>query len=341
MIAAMQPRIAGPGADMDDDREAILDLIERETTAFLCRDFDAWADCLIHDDGMRRIGALVGGTVAYHEGWEVERDTVREFMERFPDPNPIAARTMRRTNISLRIHGAMAWVSFDQYGERSEDPLVSVGLSHQVRIVENRAGAWKIAMIAFGDTTLEYYDFPVIRIDENARIDWMNDQGRVDLSNHPALTRSGPCLRGRYPSDDRRLQDAIREVAGRGVVDWRATLAHPRGRMADPVVLTGAAADGQHIVWISKQDGMLLVSFRDTASEQARLEQAAELFDLSPAQTRLAGMILEGHDLAEIAARLAISPNTAKTHLTRIFDKTGARSQSALVSRLLGIRPPR
>jgi len=43
----------------------------------------------------------------------------------------------------------------------------------------------------------------------------------------------------------------------------------------------------------------------------------------------------------QIAARLAISPNTAKTHLARVCDKTGARSQSALVATLLGLRPLR
>ena len=325
---------------MEDDEQAILDLIERETRTFLCRDFEAWADCWVQDEGVRRIGACMGGIMDYHEGWAASAELISQIMRQNPEPNPDAAAAMRRANVSVRIRGDMAAVSYDQYGARSDDPLVTVGLSHQIRIVEKDDTGWRIAMMAFGDTTLEYCDYPLIRIDENARIDWINDVGRDELQNHPALIRSGTCLRGRYPADDKRLQAAIKNVAGLTIMDRRPSIAQPRGRFADPVILTGEAADGQHIVWISIRDGMLLVSFRDSRNERARLEQAAEVFDLSPTQVRVSGLILEGCDLPQIAGRLSISPNTAKTHLTRIFDKTGARSQPALVSRLLGVRPP-
>lgn len=326
---------------MRHDEQAILDLIARETDAFLRRDYEAWAACWVQDEDVRRIGACMGGIMDYHEGWAASAEAVAQIMRQYPTPNPQAAAAMRRTNVSDRIRGRMASVSYDQYGERSDDPLVTVGLSHQVRIVERDDTGWKIALMAFGDTTLEYCDFPVIRIDPSARIDWINEVGREELRHHPALVQSGPCLRGRFPADDKRLQAAIREVAGLTIMDRRPSLTQPRGRMADPVILTGEAADGQHIVWVSWQDGMLMVSFRDRKNERARLEQAVELFDLSPSQARLAGLLLEGCDLPRVAERLEVSLNTVCTHLTRIFDKTGVRSQPALVARLLGLRPPR
>ena len=326
---------------MSDDETAILALIERETFAFLSRDLEGWAECWLKSEAVRRLGALMGGVMEYQEGWDLGYEMTERFFERFPVPNPDAARSMRRTNISIRVSDVMAWVSFDQYGAPSDDPLVTVGLSHQVRILEKVDDAWKIVMAGHGDTSLEYFDFPVVRVDDACRIEWMNDAAKAELAEHPALSKSGAHLRGRYGSDDKRLRAAVQEMSSLTVMERRPSIRAPRGRMADPVVLTGGTADEQHIVWVSAQDGGLLVTFRDRNNERVRLEQAAELFELSPTQVQVAELILEGQSVQSIADRLDVTQSTAKTHLTRIFDKTGARSQPALVSKLLGVGPPR
>ena len=325
---------------MTDDKEAILELIARETTMFLCRDFDAWAACWVQDDGARRLATLTGGVVDYQEGWATGSDAIRGIFKKFPSPNPEAARSMRRSNFAIRIFGQMAWASFDQYGEKSDDPLVTVGLSHEIRIFEKQDDRWKIAMVGHADTGLDYFDFPVVRIDDACRIEWMNDAARDELVTHSALTKSGAHLRGRYGPDDKRLRNAVKEVSNLTVMDRRPSLLHPRGRMADPVVLTGGAADGQHIIWVSTYNGNLLVTFRDGNNARARLQEAAELYQLSPAQVRVAELVLEGRNLHQVAEGLGVAVSTAKTHLSRIFDKTGARNQAALVSSLLGVSPP-
>jgi DNA-binding CsgD family transcriptional regulator/PAS domain-containing protein len=63
-------------------------------------------------------------------------------------------------------------------------------------------------------------------------------------------------------------------------------------------------------------------------------------YGLTSAEVRLCQAMLEGKSLSEAASDTRISRNTAKTHLSRVFNKTGVRSQSALL-RLLsaGIRP--
>jgi DNA-binding CsgD family transcriptional regulator len=325
---------------MDEVKQAILELIERETTAFLCRDFDAWAECWIHDEAVRRLAALTGGVTDYQEGWATGSDAIRNIFDKFPLPNPEAAESTRRSNFSIRVSGDMAWASFDQYGEMCEDPLVTAGLSHEVRVFEKQAEHWKIAMVGHADSGLEYFDFPVIRIDDACRIEWMNDAARSELITHSALTKSGAHLRGRYGSDDKRLRKTVKEVSSLTVMDRRPSLQEPRGRVADPVILNGEAADGQHIVWVSAYNGTLLVTFRDSNNERKRLIEAAELYQLSPAQMSVAELVLEGRSLHQVAEGLGVAVSTAKTHLTRVFDKTGARNQSALVSKLLGVSPP-
>ncbi len=326
--------------EMTEDKKAILELIERETEMFLCRDFDAWTECWVQDDGVRRLAALTGGVMDYQEGWATGSDAIRHIFKKFPVPNPDAARSMRRSNFSVRILDEMAWASFDQYGEKSDDPLVTVGLSHEIRIFEKHDAQWKISMVAHANTGLEYFDYPVVRIDDACRIEWMNDAARGELVTHSALIKSGAYLRGRYGSDDKKLRDAVQEVSHLTVMDRRPSLQQPRGRIADPIVLTGGSADGQHVVWVSAYNGILLVTFRDGNNERARLKEAAELYQLSPAQMRVAELVLEGRNLQQIAEALDVAVSTTKTHLSRIFDKTGARTQSALVSKLLGASPP-
>ena len=49
---------------------------------------------------------------------------------------------------------------------------------------------------------------------------------------------------------------------------------------------------------------------------------------------------VEGLKYREIAEVLDVAVSTSKTHLSRVFDKTGARNQAALISKLLGVSPP-
>lgn len=326
--------------EKDPEVLAIKALIEHECTVFLCRDFDAWSDCVLHEAQLVRLGACMGGIMDYTVGWEAHREAMVRFFERFPEPNPSAASQFRRTNWSIRCSPEMAWVSFDQYGPRSEDPLVTVGLSHQIRVLEKHGGKWKIALFGHGDTSLEYFDYPVIRIDEDQTILWMNDPAKVALADHPALTKSGASLRCRYRNDRVPLADAIAELADLTVMDMRPSLGRNHGAMTRPVLLGGEAGIGMHLVWVTREDKMLLVKFSDKRSTDRHIAAAAELFGLSASQTRLATLVLEGMDTPMAAEHMGVTINTAKTHLQRLFDKTGARSQSALVSALLGVAPP-
>ena len=85
---------------------------------------------------------------------------------------------------------------------------------------------------------------------------------------------------------------------------------------------------------------MIVVSFDDGHQTDQRLAAAAVVYGLSPGQLRLAKLVVDGHDLADAARELGISVNTARTHLQRIFDKTGVRSQPALVRVLLSAGAP-
>lgn len=64
------------------------------------------------------------------------------------------------------------------------------------------------------------------------------------------------------------------------------------------------------------------------------------LFDLTPAEARVMTQIGSGSSSVETAKTLNISENTLKTHLGRVFSKTGSERQADLLKILHDIAPP-
>jgi DNA-binding CsgD family transcriptional regulator len=63
------------------------------------------------------------------------------------------------------------------------------------------------------------------------------------------------------------------------------------------------------------------------------------LFDLSPAEARLAASLAGGEPLKGIAAKSGIQFSTARSYLESIFRKTGTHQQSQLVALLKSAQP--
>lgn len=65
------------------------------------------------------------------------------------------------------------------------------------------------------------------------------------------------------------------------------------------------------------------------------------LFDLTPAEVKLASALTEGHSLRVAAQNCGIQFSTARSYLERIFRKTGTHQQSQLVALLKSAQPLR
>lgn len=64
------------------------------------------------------------------------------------------------------------------------------------------------------------------------------------------------------------------------------------------------------------------------------------LFDLTPAEAKVAGAIGNGKTVAEIATCFGIAPETVRSHIKAVLGKTGLGRQAALVGLLRGIAVP-
>ncbi len=113
-----------------------------------------------------------------------------------------------------------------------------------------------------------------------------------------------------------------------------------QGRGSAPSAIRLRAMDGQ---WLTLHASRLAsVSGTQTAVvlEPARPADVASIYldalGLTPAQTRVASLVLLGRSTQQIVTELHISSHTVQEHLRAVFDKLGVASRRELVATLLG-----
>jgi len=71
--------------------------------------------------------------------------------------------------------------------------------------------------------------------------------------------------------------------------------------------------------------------------DEATWHVIADKLALSPQQMRIVELILRGQQDKQIATELSLSASTVRTHLTRIFDRTGAADRVGVVLRIFAM----
>ena len=70
------------------------------------------------------------------------------------------------------------------------------------------------------------------------------------------------------------------------------------------------------------------------------VEALTALYDLTPTEARVMIEIANGKNRAAAADSLGIADSTAKTHLTRVYEKTGTSEQAELAKLVASLTPP-
>jgi DNA-binding CsgD family transcriptional regulator len=113
---------------------------------------------------------------------------------------------------------------------------------------------------------------------------------------------------------------------------------HPRGirvprssNRPDYILQVASLARGSAVVFISDPDSELHI-------DESLLKRE---YGFTPAESRLARLILNGETPASAAKHLGVSETTAKTQLQHVFQKTRTHRQLELVRLLLSLSPMR
>jgi DNA-binding CsgD family transcriptional regulator len=122
--------------------------------------------------------------------------------------------------------------------------------------------------------------------------------------------------------------EQVSSIPVSGVGDHPPAIAHV-------VPLRGGARD------IFPSSLCLLVLTPMTRSNVPAAQIVQALFDLTPAEARVAVAIASGKTQEQVAASAGLSVNTVKTQLRAVFSKTGVSKQAHLVALLTGMTLPR
>lgn len=137
---------------------------------------------------------------------------------------------------------------------------------------------------------------------------------------------------------DRALGLALAAAAGEGAVagaGWRLSIPRPSGETPWQVEVLPLRAGGQG-AFAGWSGAVVLVTDAQARRPPSELT-LMQTFGLTPAEAALASSLARGQTLAEHAQRRRIGMPTARTHLARVFDKTGCRRQADLVARLAAL----
>jgi len=136
------------------------------------------------------------------------------------------------------------------------------------------------------------------------------------------------------PAADRLLREAVAQSAQPQAMPVRSIPIAASGERP-PVILHLVPIRGAaHDVFVRAR--FVLIATPVVAQDVPSADVVQGLFDLTPAEARLAALIGAGDAPAPAAAKLGITPSTARSVLKRIFQKTGVSRQAELVGLLAG-----
>jgi len=178
-------------------------------------------------------------------------------------------------------------------------------------------------------------------VDAQARLLFVNRAASSLLDTRDGLLLEAGALSATDLDDGRRLRELIASCAGyANAVDAGGEILLRRGvgrlpldAMVTPILPETAMAA---IPWTFPQRAAAIVLVSDPETEiRARIEGLRERFGLTPAEAVFALEIVKGDGRQATADRLGITVGTARSHLSKIFDKTGVTRQAELVRLLL------
>ena len=180
----------------------------------------------------------------------------------------------------------------------------------------------------------------IFLIDASCRIVHANNAGH-DMVGAGEILRA---VNGQLVARDAQINQTLRKAfAGHGRIATEAAcialpMIGPDGEryVAHLLPLTAAARGATGAAY--KSVAALFV--RKVAMEMAGSEIIARSFELTPAELRVMLSIVDVGGVPETAAALGVAESTVKTHLHRVFAKTGANRQADLVKIAAGFSNP-
>lgn len=280
-------------------------------------------------DGRSRVEALPAGTMFElpYLGSRIEHHPV---LQKLFEPYGLRAGPALGVMLGSEGDGIGAMLMVvpcsEDWTPSADDRALLAGLApflpHATLLHDRLAGASALTSL------LDHLRMGVILIDDHGRVSYANRSAAELLGVEPGLSDSGGSDR-RDPRTEalyRTVQDKAEEGGGvhRHPVDGRP-LQVLESRLDWPNDLSLTGRRFRSALFIGDPEQRTGDPF----------DNLGLLYGLTPAESRLAWLLVGDLSLAEAAAQLGITLSTARTVLKRVLAKTGTRRQASLVRLLL------
>ena len=211
-------------------------------------------------------------------------------------------------------------------------PHLSLFGSMWLALADTRALGRSFAGLLEGGST------GLVQLDRQGRIVESNDAATKLLRHRNGVLDSGGYLRALAPRENDRLRRLVaRAVPPFGEQGSAGTMTIRRSRSRTRLMLHVSPVAGRE--WEFRPVRVAAVVLVVDPERRSRIdpELAAEVLGLTPAESRLAVMLADGHSLREIASRTDRTEGTVRWHLKQIFRKQGISRQTDLVRRVLSL----
>jgi DNA-binding CsgD family transcriptional regulator len=176
-------------------------------------------------------------------------------------------------------------------------------------------------------------------VDGQGRLTRSNARGQALIADGSILRTAGGRLVVIDPVADQALRDALAVAASGEAIPGKQGTVVPLGRSdgechvahvlaAPPNSRRKVAAGGEAIATVLVRKALL--------ATPSTPEIIATLYGLTPGELRVLLAVFESDGMSDLVEVLGISEPTVRTHLRRLFEKTGAKRQANLVKLVAG-----
>jgi DNA-binding CsgD family transcriptional regulator len=243
------------------------------------------------------------------------------------------------SDISIGFHSErLHWTGVDVYRSKSQGAFTDEDLALCASLHRHLVRAWKLgrklsASRGLREGLLDFADrspHGLFILDRAGLVRHVNAAGERIIALAKGLRVAAGQLVGPTPDATRRLQALIAAAAGaEGVrAGGSMALANPEGLR--PLSLIVAPMRAEHVVQMSEGPAVMVCVTDLDAQVSLPEQRLRELFDLTPAETRVALALFQGFEPKLAAEQLEISVWTVRRHLAQIFEKTHTGSQVEL-----------
>jgi DNA-binding CsgD family transcriptional regulator len=185
---------------------------------------------------------------------------------------------------------------------------------------------------------LDTLPYGIVLISADVKVLLVNRFAKAIIDQNDGLTVIRQDLCTRRTEDTQRLRKLIHESVatslGRGLrAGGTMNIPRPSQRCSFHVLVTPVHL--RPILPSAQQPAAAAFISDPECQFETPVQTLGHLFELSHAEARLAAVLIKGYSLREASEELSVSLSTVRTHLQKLFEKTGTKRQATLIRAFL------